>query len=441
MIGFTFAVVGKLTACGNSELSPEQNKKQRSAKSKDGILLSSDSAYRNQSAPPIDNTSVPETGNPSVPEVGKPSIPPEDYSGNSSQISQWECKNLVSSKPINAENNQVIEGKIFQGNGGDSAAITVNGKSNVTIKDCLFINFKHGVYISHSSNVNIIGNRFENGQTFVGSTLSNNIRVEYNEALNVGHFRIGSLAGNFASLSKTLHGSVSYNIIDNKHGESNHVEDCISVYKSSGTADKPFMIKGNHIRGRGPSESGSGILVGDMGGSYFYAEDNILVNAGQIGMGIAGGSHNRLVNNKLFHAKGTGYYSVGAMGVRAQDGITGWEKKEPTSPNCRPRPETCTWDERINWETRNSAGCYYCPYPSVGHVVSGNKINWWSSLHNNYFGISTHPNSEAVVENNTGRNAGFPDKSIDASILPPNMFEGNGPNYFSTRHNADGTCK
>ena len=143
----------------------------------------------------------------------------------------------------------------------------------------------------------------------------------------------------------------------------------------------------------------------------------------------------------MFHAKDTGYYTSGVLAIWAQDGVNGWTHTSPTSSNCRPNPSTCTWSERTSWDTRNTAGCYYCPFPSIGHVVTGNKINWWSSIHNNYSGAEVHPNSQATVSNNTGMGLGNPDRSITASVLPENMFAGNGANYFSTRRNGNGECK
>jgi parallel beta-helix repeat protein len=347
----------------------------------------------------------------------------------------------VASGPISAKNGEVIEGKIFRGNGRDTTAITIDGKSNVTIRDCLFINCQYGVRAINGINITVTGNRFENGQTFIYTAFGEGIYVEYNEGINLGHFRTGRASGNFAAFDKTLGGSVSHNIIENTFGQADYVEDNISVYKSSGTAENRFLINGNRIRGRGPSRSGTGILMGDMGGSYFNAEDNIVVNCGQVGISIAGGSHNRIINNIMFHAKDTGYYTSGVLAIWAQDGVGSWSHTAATSPRCRPNPSTCTWPERLSWDTKDTAGCYYCPFPSVGHIVSGNRINWWSSLHNNFYGPEVHPNSQATLSNNTGTGQGNPDLSINESVLPADMFSGNGAKYFSTKRGASGGCR
>ena len=43
----------------------------------------------------------------------------------------------------------------------------------------------------------------------------------------------------------------------------------------------------NSLRGAGPSNIGSGIMLGDGGGSYQVAHDNNLVDPGQVGIGVA----------------------------------------------------------------------------------------------------------------------------------------------------------
>ncbi len=94
------------------------------------------------------------------------------------------------------------------------------------------------------------------------------------------------------------------NIISNNSGENvmgkSNPEDAISLYQSSGTPANPILITGNQIRGGGPSKSGGGIMLGDSGGAYQTASNNTLVNPGQYGIGIAGGSHISVVNNTVY---------------------------------------------------------------------------------------------------------------------------------------------
>lgn len=78
------------------------------------------------------------------------------------------------------------------------------------------------------------------------------------------------------------------------------IEDHISMYRSSGSAASPILIEHNRIRGGGPSASGGGILAGDGGGSWITIQNNVLVEPGQYGVAIAGGSHMALLNNVVF---------------------------------------------------------------------------------------------------------------------------------------------
>jgi len=63
------------------------------------------------------------------------------------------------------------------------------------------------------------------------------------------------------------------------------------------------FVRGNWIRGGGPSTSGGGINIGDYGGSYQITENNILVNPGQYGIGISGGNNMIMRNNKVYGKK------------------------------------------------------------------------------------------------------------------------------------------
>ena len=45
------------------------------------------------------------------------------------------------------------------------------------------------------------------------------------------------------------------------------------------------------MRNGGPSDSGSGIMLGDGGGSYQFVEGNVLVDPGQVGIGVASGTN------------------------------------------------------------------------------------------------------------------------------------------------------
>ena len=44
-------------------------------------------------------------------------------------------------------------------------------------------------------------------------------------------------------------------------------------------------------------------MLGDQGGAYMIAQDNILVNPGQYGIAIASGTNIQVLNNKIYSAQ------------------------------------------------------------------------------------------------------------------------------------------
>jgi hypothetical protein len=57
------------------------------------------------------------------------------------------------------------------------------------------------------------------------------------------------------------------------------------------------MVRRNLIIGGGPSESGGGILLGDDGGADLVAMENILIDPGQYGIGVASGDRISIIGN------------------------------------------------------------------------------------------------------------------------------------------------
>jgi len=206
----------------------------------------------------------------------------------------------------NRKNNFVIEGLDFSDAKGD--IIALYHCENVIIRNNRFRSSdKRGVYLYQCKNITIIDNTFENVRTALTAQESQGIKFEYNDVLNLG----GLLAlsdntiNGFATLFNKVTGagnSISYNAIENIFGDSSP-GDIINVNGSDGTAQSPIMVKGNWIKGGGPSPNGGGILLGDLGGSYQIAEGNILVDPGQYGIGIAGGHNMTIRNNKIYGKK------------------------------------------------------------------------------------------------------------------------------------------
>lgn len=121
------------------------------------------------------------------------------------------------------------------------------------------------------------------------------LTVTGNEAMNPGR--------NFFQCDK-CHGAgirVNDNSMDHTTGYGNAVlEDWISIYDSEGTSGDYIQVNHNRARGHSGSGSGSFVMLGDHGGKYQEAVDNIGVNPGQVGIGAHGGEHIYVSNNKMF---------------------------------------------------------------------------------------------------------------------------------------------
>ncbi|MFP5082056.1 right-handed parallel beta-helix repeat-containing protein [Pedobacter sp. JCM 36344] len=191
-----------------------------------------------------------------------------------------------------------ISGKSFSG--GSAPLIKLSNCYNIRIVDNRLSNSSDvGIYLYNCKNITIENNYFTKVSTGVyADHTEGGIVVNNNQFLNMqGPFPRGQFV-QFNNV-KGAGSSISNNRGENIIGQS-YAEDAISLYQSEGTSSSPISIKGNLIRGGGPSASGGGIMLGDNGGSYLYASDNILVDPGQFGMAIAGGHHITIVNNSIY---------------------------------------------------------------------------------------------------------------------------------------------
>jgi hypothetical protein len=200
---------------------------------------------------------------------------------------------------LNGAHDITISGKSITG--GVDAPINLVNCYNIHITQNRLMNATNvGIHLYNCKNITIDYNYFTNLSTGVYAEQSKQggIKVNYNQFLNMkGPFPRGQFVqfNNVAGAGC----SISYNKGENIMGQSNP-EDAISLYQSNGTATSPILINNNWIRGGGPSASGGGIMLGDQGGSYLSASNNILVNPGQYGMAIAGGDHNSIINNRIY---------------------------------------------------------------------------------------------------------------------------------------------
>ncbi len=155
----------------------------------------------------------------------------------------------------------------------DGPAVLVEGSTSVRLEGLEISDSASGVYALESQGVAVIGNRFRNaGRNF----------VQFDKVTGGGNRIVGNAGANRLGASSA--------------------EDFVSIYRSSGTSSNPLLVSGNKFRDGGPSQSGSGIMVGDYGGSNIVVEGNSLVNPGQVGIGVPGGTNIKVVGNSVFSA-------------------------------------------------------------------------------------------------------------------------------------------
>lgn len=194
-------------------------------------------------------------------------------------------------------------------NGGSIPCINLTNCTNIHFTHCKLVNSKVvGINLSGCTSILIDSNYVSNVSTGVYAADSKTIRVSYNQMKNMqGPYPKGAFV-QFDNVSGGYN-RVIYNRFENILGAS-YPEDAISMYKSNGIATDPIYIGGNWIRGGGPSKTGGGIMLGDNGGSYQTASGNILVNPGQYGMAVSGGTHMQITNNSIY-AKAQSFTNVG----------------------------------------------------------------------------------------------------------------------------------
>ena len=193
---------------------------------------------------------------------------------------------------VSGDSNVVIENVHVTNPDGD--CIRVSRSANVTIRNSTIGPCGgNGVYITDSDNVTVRSSYITESSRGVLAHRSETIKVDENVFVYTGR--------NFVQFDK-INGagsSISGNRGANQLGGSN-AEDLISLYSSNGTSGSPIRVFGNHLKDGGPSGSGSGIMLGDGGGSNQIAEGNVLVNPGQVGIGVAGGSNMRVIGNQIY---------------------------------------------------------------------------------------------------------------------------------------------
>lgn len=270
---------------------------------------------------------------------------------------------------IGQQTSVVIEGLHFDNptnvTGGNTALI-VWGSNYVLIRNCKFTNIPimEAIGLLECSNVIICNCDFESVHAGIRvSACTESVRIFSNDFKNIlGHSQGGDQPGQAVQLrnnpNATGQWTIQDNAIENIQDES-APEDNINIFFSNFESGTPLRIRNNWIRGGGPSQSGGGIIIGDNGDGFLggnqVVEDNILVNPGQYGVAIAGGS-NMILQRNLVYSEQKPWSNVGIVGVN-WDGTT-------QSENITIR------ENRVNWTNRdgvlNPAWIYENVEPVIG---------------------------------------------------------------------------
>lgn len=205
------------------------------------------------------------------------------------------------SAPINwtGKNSITISGLSITG--GSTPCIKLTNCTNVYITACNLGNSSDvGIELDNCSNVTIEKNNIYNvaAGIIANNCPNGNIMIFTNQMQNMqGPAHSGAFV-QFISVGGSGN-NISYNHCENISGQSNPV-DAIDILSSSGTSASPITLDSNWIRGGGPASTGGGIELGDGGGAWQLAQNNILVDPGQFGMAVTGGSNMVLANNTIY---------------------------------------------------------------------------------------------------------------------------------------------
>jgi hypothetical protein len=186
---------------------------------------------------------------------------------------------------------------------GGTYCIYLNNCSNVTITNCRLANGgKYEVYMTNNcKNVTMTNCYVTGGVSGVHVENSSTIKINSNQFKNMNGPYPG---GNFVQFVNVSGGGCQIN--NNRCEDIEGVgkpEDGLSIYKSNGLQGDSIQVIGNWIRGGqyyNTSGGAAAIVLGDVGGSYQVARNNIIVNGGFVGMQVQGGSHIKMDHNTIY---------------------------------------------------------------------------------------------------------------------------------------------
>ena len=179
---------------------------------------------------------------------------------------------------------------------------------DVTIRNCWIHDSERvAVLLGSCRQVVVEGCRIESVVSGVYAVGGQGIQVRGNFVRNVtGPFPRGQ-AAQFDSVTGAGN-AICDNYVINERGKS-RPEDCINLFKCTGTAESPILVENNYLTGdpivgsQDKSPNGSGITLGDYGGEHIVCRKNTILSAGQMGIGVAGGHFIRVEDNFVFGLK------------------------------------------------------------------------------------------------------------------------------------------
>jgi hypothetical protein len=202
----------------------------------------------------------------------------------------------------------------------NGTCLTYKGLSNVTITNGVIGPCgKHGLVLEDSTNVRITRMRITGvDETGIYLDSNNSVAVAENVIHDTRNAILAISSSSIRVTCNTLTNSrgpgpsgqhVQFNRVSGstnrimcnrgENGSGTMPEDAISLYQSC-TVQSPILVMGNLLIGGGPSESGGGIMVGDMSGSNILVRDNTLVDPGQYGIAVASGTNVALLRNRVY---------------------------------------------------------------------------------------------------------------------------------------------
>lgn len=241
--------------------------------------------------------------------------------------------NIERSGPIvvSGTHGRVIEGLHISNPSG--TCLRIEGSSNVVVRNSVLGPCGgRAVEIVNSSKVTLDSLQIVDVESGVLALESQTVAVEKTTFKNAGR--------NFVQFDKVTGPG---NIVDGNRGSNqlggSSAEDFVSIYKSGGTSSSPLRVTDNHLSNGGPSASGSGIMVGDKGGSHIVVQSNVLSDTGQTGIGVAGGDHIKVIDNKVTSSShpwsNVGIYvwdqgSVGCSEIEVRGNVVAWRNADGT---------------------------------------------------------------------------------------------------------------